>query len=227
VTFTLYNNGTCNGTVLATDTNEPLNASGVATSATFTTPNAAGSFSYLAHYNGDANYPAGNAGCEPFNTSAPPQGQITPTQVQCTDFLGGTAPTLGAILYPAAGGKIGQGINPGVFFFWTKITTTTANQIVTVTQSNTSTNNAALFQIAGGWDRLYTGDCNSWTAGTPNAASTGASFKVPTPGNYIIGIKYDVKSIAGTSVPVPANITYNFATSLGGSTGGSVLLQKQ
>src|SRR5262249_26131319 len=62
VNFTLYDNGTCNGTVLATDANKPLNASGVATSATFTTPAAGATFSYLAHYNGDANYPAHDAG---------------------------------------------------------------------------------------------------------------------------------------------------------------------
>jgi hypothetical protein len=67
VTFTLYDNGTCNGNVVATDANEPLNASGLATSATFTTPQADGTFSYLAHYNGDANYPAADAGCEPFS----------------------------------------------------------------------------------------------------------------------------------------------------------------
>ena len=61
VTFTLYDNGTCNGNVLATDANKPLNGSGVATSATFTTPATGGTFSYLAHYNGDANYPAHDA----------------------------------------------------------------------------------------------------------------------------------------------------------------------
>ena len=70
VTFTLFNNGTCNGTVVATDPNKPLNASGVATSATFTTPDSGGVFSYLAHYNGDANYPAHDAACEPFQVNA-------------------------------------------------------------------------------------------------------------------------------------------------------------
>src|SRR5262249_7501214 len=57
VDFTLFTGLTCNGTVVATDPGEPLNASGLATSATFTTPAAGGTFSYLAHYGGDANYP--------------------------------------------------------------------------------------------------------------------------------------------------------------------------
>jgi hypothetical protein len=227
VTFTLYDNGTCNGTVLATSANVALNGSGVAESATFTTPNAAGNFSYSAHYNGDSNYPAANAACEPFSVSSPPTGQITPTQVQCSDILNGTAPTLDGINYTVSGGKIAQSINPGVFFFWTKITTTVPNQVVTVSQSNTSTNNAALFEINQGWDRVYTGDCSSYISGTETGGGTGATFTIKTPGNYILGIKYQTKTIAGTTAPVPANITYNFTTSLGGNTGGAVLLKKQ
>jgi hypothetical protein len=65
VSFTLFDNGTCNGAVVDTDPNVALNA-GVATSKDFTTPAANASFSYLAHYNGDVNYPAHDGPCEPF-----------------------------------------------------------------------------------------------------------------------------------------------------------------
>jgi hypothetical protein len=51
---------------------------GVATSATFTTPSTGGSFSILAHYNGDENYPPKNAGCEPFKTTSPFAPALTP-----------------------------------------------------------------------------------------------------------------------------------------------------
>jgi hypothetical protein len=226
VSFTLYNNGTCNGTVLATDANKPLSG-GTATSVTFTAPATGGSFSYRAHYNGDANYPAHDAACEPFNVTVTPQGQITPTQTTCQDFTSGVAQTLGLINYKVGGGTISQSINPGVFFYWTTIKTTTPNQVVTVSQSNTSTNNSALFQISQDWQRLYTGNCASWTTGTQIAGATGASFTVPTAGTYGIGIKYDTKSLAGTKAPVPADITFNFTTSLGGQTAASVLLKKQ
>jgi hypothetical protein len=70
VTFTLYNGTGCNGSVVSTDPNEPLTA-GVADSVTFTTPSTGGPFSYLAHYNGDSNYPGKNASCEPFTVQAP------------------------------------------------------------------------------------------------------------------------------------------------------------
>jgi len=161
-------------------------------------------------------------------TCTPPAGGlIAPTQTTCQQFAAGTASTLGQINYSVSNGKIGQGINPGVFFYYAKITTTVPNQVVTVSQSNTSTNNAALFQVQQSQDRLYKGDCSSYTTGTLISGSTGASFTVATPGTYIISIKYSTKSIAGKTAPVPADITYNFTTSLGGSTGASVLLHKQ
>ena len=78
VTFTLYDNGTCNGNVVATDPNKPLDASGTAESATFTTPAVIATYSYLAHYNGDANYPQHDGPCEPFSIEGiPPVTTIT------------------------------------------------------------------------------------------------------------------------------------------------------
>ena len=181
VTFTLYASGTCSGTVLATDATKPLSG-GLASSATFTVPSAGGSFSYRAHYNGDANYPARDAACEPFTVQLPSTGGlITETTVECGEVLSGAAvnSVIDGVNYPASKGLIGQGINPGKFYFWTKITTTTPNQVVTVTQTNNSTNGAALFGIHQGWARIYTGNCASFTAGTQNAGLTGASFTVP------------------------------------------------
>jgi len=66
VTFALFNGTGCSGVPASTDPNEPLNAAGVATSVTFTTPGAGGQFSYTAHYNGDANYPQADGPCEQF-----------------------------------------------------------------------------------------------------------------------------------------------------------------
>jgi len=224
VTFTLYNTGACNGTVVATDSNRPL-AGGIATSANFTAPNSNGTFSYLAHYNGDANYPQHDGPCEPFTVQGAPKGQIAPTQESCSTYNNGTSATLTAINYTLSNaGKISQNVNPGVFFYFTKITTTTANQTVTVSQSNTSTNNAALFQVQSA--NIYTSTCGTLASGTLINNGTGASFTLAAPGTYIIGIKYTTKSIAGTTAPVPADITYNFTTSLGGTTGASVLLHR-
>src|SRR5262249_54096493 len=114
----------------------------------------------------------------------PPGGLIAPTQTTCNDVLNGTAATLGQINYSVTGGnKIGQGINPGVFFFYSKITTTVPNQVVTVSQSNNSSNNAALFGILNGQAWLWSGDCSSKIVGTVTGANgSGASYTVPVPG---------------------------------------------
>jgi hypothetical protein len=223
VVFHRYATLNCSGA--STDQTVALAADGTAESAAFTTTTS--DISYQAVYSGDANYPGHTGACEPLHVEVP-GGLIAPTQTTCSDVLNGTADVLGQINYPLSGGKIGQGINPGVFFFYSKITTTVPNQVVTVSQSNTSTNNTPLFGILNGQAWLWSGDCSSKLVGStsgPNASA--ASFTVPTPGSYIIGIKYQTKTIVGANAPVPADITYNFSTSLGGATGASVLLKKQ
>ena len=64
-------------------------------------------------------------------------GLITDTNVSCSDVLSGAAnnSVIGQINYPTTNGTIGQGINPGKFYYWAQITTTVPNQVVTVSQS--------------------------------------------------------------------------------------------
>jgi hypothetical protein len=158
------------------------------------------------------------------NVPPPPAGLIAPTATTCLDVLNGTASTLDQINYSVSHGKIAQGINPGVFFYYAKITV--APGTVTVTESQNDA--AALFQIQQGQAKLYSGDCSSSTAGTLIAGNTGASFSVAAAGNYIISIKYSTKSIAGTTAPTSDPVTYTFvANPPGASSSASVLLKKQ
>ena len=218
VVFHRYVGLTCSGA--SVDETVALAADGTAESSAFTT---VGDMSYQAHYNGDANYPARDGACEPLAVQS--GGLITDTNVTCGDVLSGNASNflIGQINYPNNNGKIGQGINPGKFFYWAKITTTIPNQVVTVTQSKTGTG-AGLFQIGtpSNWARVYTGDCASFITMTVINGGTGASVVIPTPGNYIIGIKYDPKSLVGLPVPTPPTVTYTFTTSLGSSTEAKV-----
>jgi hypothetical protein len=91
-------------------------------------------------------------------------------------------------------------------------------------ETNTSTNNTAPFTILNGQALLYPLSCLSHTAGTVIAKGAGASFKVATPGTYIIGLKYQSSSLPGTPAPMPSNITYMFDTSVGEQ--ASILLEK-
>ena len=78
-TFNLYAGLTCSGTATSSQT-VAIAADGTAESSTTT---AAADLSYQAVYAGDANYPAHTGACEPLHVIVQ-QGQITPTQVDCT-----------------------------------------------------------------------------------------------------------------------------------------------
>ena len=149
------------------------------------------------------------------------------TGISCSDFASigsSSSGFLAEIDYTVSNGKIGQNVSPGVFFYYTRITTTVANQTVTVFQSNDC--GAAPFQTKQTQAYLYSLSCSTLQTGTPTATG-GATFIVASPGTYIIGIKYDTKSIAGTTAPVCPTTTYTFSTSAAGSISASVPLIKQ
>ena len=77
VDFTLYPGLECIGTPISAENNVVLNGSGVAES-TPTAP-ADGTYSYLAHYDGDANYNEATAACEPFTIT-----QLDPLVIEKT-----------------------------------------------------------------------------------------------------------------------------------------------
>lgn len=152
-------------------------------------------------------------------------GMIATKGAKCRDYAGGTAIALDQVTYSVQRrGNVVRGVTPDAFVFYSKLTTFAPNQLVTVDQANTSTNDAAPFQIPRGDARLWNGDCASFSVGTLTAGATGASFLIRVPGTYIVGIKYSTKPVVKTPVPVPADPTYEFTTSLGGGSGASVLL---
>src|SRR3989454_1160702 len=74
VTFTFFTtSSTCTGTSVASGT-VTLDASGVAHASASHGPLIAGSYSFIAHYNGDPNYTATDSPCEPLEVTA-----LTPT----------------------------------------------------------------------------------------------------------------------------------------------------
>jgi hypothetical protein len=73
VDFTLYDNASCNGNVIAggSQTGVALVGGTATETNTFTTPAAGGDFSYRAVYSGDANYPSRQGPCEVFHVQTP------------------------------------------------------------------------------------------------------------------------------------------------------------
>jgi phosphoheptose isomerase len=153
-------------------------------------------------------------------------GVVTQFCVACSDVLSTNVPpqfVIGDITYGQFAGRI-HGRSPGQLYYWAIVTTTTPNQVVTVSQSNTSTNNTVPLKV-GSVVWIYGNGCSVMAFGTPNQAKTGASFTVATPGTYVIEVEFDTNVLENQPVPVPSTIQYTFTTSLGGS--ASVTLEPQ
>jgi uncharacterized repeat protein (TIGR01451 family) len=170
--------------------------------------------------------PAGGTPGTATDTDTPAavvNGMIAHTATTCSEYVNNTPGIVLDTIFYSGTVTIGQNVNPGVFFYFATITTTVPNQVVTVTQSHTGT--VANF-VSTGQDKLFTANCASSIDGTDTPGGFGATWTVPTPGTYIVQIKYDSKSIAGTPVPVPDTVTYTFTTSGEPQTNGSVVLSK-
>jgi hypothetical protein len=153
--------------------------------------------------------------------------QITPTGTTCNQFRDGTAQTLLNLNYSVAGGKIKQNVTPGVFFYWVSVTASAGNNSFTITQTITTGNFNTFFNFASG-SNVFNSSCNSvGSTITQNGNTTTVMFNAPTAGTYIIGIKYDSKSIVGAPAPSPGTtVHYNFATTgVPGSTSGLDLIK--
>jgi hypothetical protein len=143
--------------------------------------------------------------------------------------VNGTAQTLLNLNYSVAGGKIKNNVTPGVFFYWVSVTVPAGNNTVTITQTITTGNFTGTFDFASG-SNVFNSNCNSVSETITQNPTTGTvtvQFNAPTAGTYIIGIKYDSKSIVGDPAPSPGTtVHYNFATTgVPGSTQGLDLIK--
>ncbi|MHB8440123.1 MAG: DUF7507 domain-containing protein [Acidimicrobiales bacterium] len=134
-------------------------------------------------------------------------GAILPTNTECSDFVNNTTPALAGIFYKVSGGTITQSINPGAFFYYTYVTTTTANQ--TVTTSQHATNSAPLFSLNQGHIWVYTAP-NCTLVSQPRQTGTSVSVTIAAPGTYVLRLQYSTKSIVGKTAPTASPSLYSF-----------------
>lgn len=160
--FTLYSGLTCNGTVLSTENNVAVSGGSAESTATTT---ASGSYSYLAHYDGDANYNEATATCEPFNvfsqnqptlntTPDPSSGNVGATLNDSATLSGANSPT-GSItfkLFPPSDASC-QGV-------------ASYTQVVPLTGNSASTSPGFVSNAPGTWRWTadYPGDVNNTEA---------------------------------------------------------------
>jgi hypothetical protein len=155
--------------------------------------------------------------------------QIAPTKTTCRDFSSGTAETLSSVQYTLKNGVINQ-VNPGVLFYWVKVTVPAGNNTFTITQTITTGNFTTFMDKASGSD-VFNSNCSSVSPTITQNPTTGTvtvTFNAPTAGTYFIGIKYSANSVAGSPAPSPGTtVHYNFTTTgVPGSTSGLDLVPK-
>ena len=102
-----------------------------------------------------------------------------------------------------------------MFFYWVSVTVPAGNNVLTITQTITTANFTGKFNFASG-SNVLNSSCGSVPDTITQNTNTGTvtvSFNAPVAGTYIIGIKYDSKSIVGLPAPGPATtVHYNFET---------------
>ena len=221
ITFTLYD-----PTNAVVDT-EVVTVSGNGSYSTPTGATAAmaGTYQWVATYSGDANNAGAvsTKGSEPVTVIQPKVSQITPTNTTCQQFAGSTSSTLDTAFYATKGQTISSD-NPGVMFYWVKVTVVTSgNHTYTITQGTTyaPTIGSPYFTVASG-SFAYDSNCNTLNTTLSGPANNLSVTFNGAPGVYYIGIKYSLKSVVGTS---PASTTPGFSylytfqtTNVGGST---------
>jgi hypothetical protein len=108
-------------------------------------------------------------------------------------------------------------VDPGVFFYWIKVTSGTGPQTFTITQSNAGlpvVNTSRIF-IVGAGSNAFDTNCNSLGATVSQDPNTGAvTVKFAgTGGTVFLGIKYSTSNVVGETVPSSSeDWTYTFAT---------------
>src|SRR5437867_3208267 len=167
----------------------------------------------------------------PTPTSTPTQvSQITPTGTTCRDFSRGTADTLSSVGYSVKNGQINQ-VNPGVFFYWVRVTVPAGNNTFTITETITTGNFRTLMAMANGGSNVFDSNCNSvgpTITQNPTTGTVTVTFNAPAAGTYFISIKYSANSVGGSPPPSPGTTAhYNFTTTgVPGSTSGLDLVPK-
>jgi hypothetical protein len=118
-------------------------------------------------------------------------------------------------------------VNPGVFFYWVRVTVPAGLRVFTITQTITTGQVVPFFGLGGG-STVFDNNCNSvGPTITQVLNTTTVTFTAPTAGTYFISIKYDPHSVVGAPAPSPTTVHYNFTTTgVLGSTSGLDLIKQ-
>jgi len=119
-------------------------------------------------------------------------------------------------------------VNPGVFFYWVKVTAVAGSNTFTINQSITTGNFSKCYGIQAG-SNVYNSNCNTvMSTVTNNGCATTVQFNAPTAGTYIIAVKFDATTIKNQPAPSPGTTVHSDFSTTGvpNSTSGLDLKKK-
>jgi hypothetical protein len=191
-------------------------------------------YAWVATYNGNSSNVSVTSGCTAELVTVRTSGLIAPTNTTCANFIATNNEDpnfdLDQVHYAVSGGVITQGINPGVFFYYTKFTVPASGSLVVhLNQSNTPNLSGLLFGVAQApatsQVSLFNGDCSTFAGtatiaiGGTNSSQVTVTYSGLTAGQtLIIGVKYSTKTIAGQTAPNTSTVHYTFTTTFDAST---------
>jgi hypothetical protein len=215
------------GTITVT---APAPGKGITYTVTGTSPvkapvtNSTGVFSGLAV--GNYNVTTTNAaGCtsSPTALTVNPQsptcnGGIFHTLVTCSDYKqGATSQLVGQLCYTTSGTKVAN-VTPGQFFYYTAVTAPSSSFCIDVVQTKSNTG-FTFFQLQQA-DQiiLWNANCVKVATGTEVKLGQGRICITNAVAGqlYVLSVKYDSKSVIGSSFKAPASIcTFTFECKIG------------
>ncbi len=141
------------------------------------------------------------------------------TTVTCNDFeSGANGQLVGQLCYATRSDKVSN-VTPGQFFYYTFITAPSASFCVDITETKSCTD-LDLFSInQGNQLALYDVNCNNVATGTQITLGNGriCITNAVAGAQYVVSVKYDSKSIVGSSVTgTPHACTYTFVSRING-----------
>jgi hypothetical protein len=119
------------------------------------------------------------------------------------------------VQYSLRNGVISQ-VNPGVFFYWVRVTALPGNNTFTITETITTLNFSALFNLANGGSNVFNSNCSSVSPTITQNALTKAvtvMFNAPSAGTYYIALKYDT-DVRGNPAPFPGTTVHYLLNTL-------------
>lgn len=148
---------------------------------------------------------------------------IFPTATTCCHYVSGTAAQLQKVCYTKAGNSISKVI-PGVFFYYSFVTAPASGPFVITVEQFNNNPDLQLFSVQNvSQVRLTDLNCGtgsiafSGSIGGINNSQAGLTLTSYTPGaTYVISIKYDVKSIIGSTFAGNPTAVYTFRSEVNG-----------